>query len=908
MSEDQSIPELKYSKYRLKNGLEVILSEDRRLPLVTVNVWYHVGPANERPGLTGFAHLFEHMMFEGSKYVGEKGHFLYLEAAGASSINGTTDFDRTNYFETLPSNQLELALWLESDRMGFLLDKLDNRKLENQRDVVRNERRQNVESAPYGLVQEELFHQLFPKLHPYHASIMGSHADIEAARLEDVREFFRLYYAPTNASLAVVGDIDPGRTETLIEKYFGPIPPGAPVPAPTIAAPVIESERRRAVEDLVELPRVYLAWIAPPIFTQADAECDLISKILGGGKSSRLFKSLVYKKRIAQDVAAQQLSLALGSVFAVEATCKPGIEPQHLEDAIWKELEQFRLEGPEEAEIQRARNTMESSIIRGLESLGGFGGVADRLNMYNHFLGDPGYLAGDLGRYREATVESLQSNARDLLKREACVAVWGVPGRKVVFDVPKSPPVPDSPIAETPQIPGQDWRSTPPPPGPARALNLPVPRMFRLKNGLRVFLVEQHSLPVISADMIALSGGDRNPPGLPGLASFTAEMLDEGTKRRSPLEIAADADRIGATLGIGSSMDSAHVAVRALKKNVDAAFDLVSDVLLNPAFAPEEIERIRSERMTDILQHRDNPGILAIKVFLNAVYGPSHPYGYMDLGTEESNRAVTRDLLVSFYERGYFLENAALVAAGDITESELRGFAEEYFGEWGLEGSPIEAPQAAARSKPRIIIVERAGASQTVLRIGHEGVGRSNPDYAAINVMNTALGGLFSSRINLNLREKNGFTYGASSAFAFRRGPGPFLVGTSVRTDATAPAVLEIFHEIERMRDSEIEPRELSSVKDSISRSLPALFETTPEIASSIGQLFIHKLPLNYYHELPGMIQNVSAADVLQAARQYMKPQETVVVAVGNRAKIERELEKLNTGPIEIRDSNGNPL
>jgi zinc protease len=402
VSNSRKIPELRYQKHDLKNGLEVILLEDHRLPLVAVNIWYHVGPANERPGLTGFAHLFEHMMFEGSKYVGEKAHFMHLEAAGASSINGTTDFDRTNYFETLPSNQLELALWLESDRMGFLLETLDERKLENQRDVVRNERRQSVESAPYGLVQEELFHQLFPGDHPYYASVMGSHADIEAAQLSDVRDFFQLHYAPNNASLAIVGDIDPAKTRDLVEKYFSPIPAGKPVPRAVIATPPIASEKRAVVQDQVELPRVYMAWITDPFFSQSDAECDLIARILGGGKSSRLYRSLVYEKRIAQDIAAQQYSLALGSVFSIEATAKPGVQPEQLENVIRDELDGFQKDGPKPAEVERARNTIEAAIIRGLEA-SGVRRVADRLNQYNHFVRDPGYLAKDLERYQKAT-------------------------------------------------------------------------------------------------------------------------------------------------------------------------------------------------------------------------------------------------------------------------------------------------------------------------------------------------------------------------------------------------------------------------------------------------------------------------------------------------------------------------
>src|SRR5256714_3023433 len=366
------VPQLKFEKYQLENGLEVILSEDHRLPMVAVNLWYHVGPANELPGRTGFAHLFEHMMFEGSRHVPGSSHFRHLEAAGASDINGTTDFDRTNYFETLPSNQLELALWLESDRMGYLLGTLDREKLANQRDVVRNERRQSVENAPYGLVEEQLFHQLFAKDHPYYADVIGSHRDVEAPRWNDVREFFRKYYTPNNASLAITGDFDPGTARKLVEKYFGTIPAGPPVPKINAVTAPITSERRAVVTDQVELPRVYMGWIAPPIYKPGDAESNLIAQLLGGGKSSRLYKQLVYQRQIAQDVQVTNSNLLLGSVFEIQATAKPGVKLEDLEKAIDEELTKLRTEGPSQAELERARNVIEAQIIEKLERLGGF--------------------------------------------------------------------------------------------------------------------------------------------------------------------------------------------------------------------------------------------------------------------------------------------------------------------------------------------------------------------------------------------------------------------------------------------------------------------------------------------------------------------------------------------------------
>ena len=458
-------PQIKYEKYTLKNGLEVILAEDHRLPLAAVDLWYHVGPANERAGRTGFAHLFEHMMFEGSLHVGSKEHDRYLEAAGASDINGTTDFDRTNYFETLPSNQLELALWLESDRMGYLLGKIDQERLANQRDVVRNERRQSVENTPYGLVEEELFHQLFPKNHPYYADVIGSHRDVEAAQLDDVREFFRQYYSPNNASLTITGDIQPTQAKAWVEKYFGSIPSGPPVPKITAQPPQITAERRSKITDQVELPRIYMGWIMPSIFQPGDAESDLLAHILGVGKTSRLYKALVYDKQIAQDVSVQNSNLLLGSVLELQVTAKPGVKPEDLEKAIDEQLEKIRSEGPTQAELDRARNLIETHMITGLERLGGFGGLADRLNQYNQFLHDPGYLPKDLERYNRVTVADVKRIASERLKTSARAVVWGLPGERVVDDPAKATETATAKnSAVTGTMPDESWRAKAPAP------------------------------------------------------------------------------------------------------------------------------------------------------------------------------------------------------------------------------------------------------------------------------------------------------------------------------------------------------------------------------------------------------------------------------------------------------------
>jgi len=904
-------PEIKFEKYTLKNGLDVILYEDHRLPLVAVNLWYHVGPANERVGRTGFAHLFEHMMFEGSKHVG-KAHFKYLEAAGASDINGTTEFDRTNYFETLPSNQLELALWLESDRMGYLLETLDRQKLANQRDVVRNERRQSVENQPYGLVEEGLFHQLFPKSHPYYADVIGSHEDVEAARLNDVREFFRQYYSPNNASLAITGDIDPAQAKGIVEKYFGSIPSGPPVPKITAAPPVIKSESKITVTDQVELPKVYMGWITAPIYKPGDAEADLLAQLLGGGKSSRLYKSLVYEKQIAQDVDVQNQSLLLGSVFEIQATAKPGVKLEDLEKAIDEELDKLRKDGPTQAELDRARNLIESNIIEGLERLGGFGGVADRLNKYNHFLHDPGYLPKDIDRYNRATTADLKQVANVVLKPNQRAVVYGVPGKKVIDDPPRTKQEEEQEAKETSNVsnnmPEETWRAKPPEAAAASKLSLPVPASFKLANGLTVFLVEQHKLPVVSAHVFVSSGSDSNPVHEPGLSSFTAAMLPEGTERRSSLQVADDAAQIGAAIHTDSRVDYSTANIHTLKQNVDQALDLLSDTVLHPKFDPAEIDRVRKRRQTEILQLQDDPVQLALGVFSKVVYGPDHPYGYRQIGTEESNKVISRDEMLKYWQQAYTPGNAALVLAGDVTPLEARSLAEKYFGGWQGASSKHAAPPVEVKTQRNVYIVDKPAAPQTFVLVGGLGVPRSTPDYVPLEVMNNALGGLFSSRINMNLREEHGYTYGGFSIFIYRRAPGLFAAGGAIRTDATAPAISEVFKELDRMRTAPLSADELKLAKGSFSLSLAGNFETSEQTAATVGNLFTYDLPLDYYQKLPGQIDAVGDADVQRVAAKYIDPATSVVVAAGDRVKIEPELKKLSIGAIEVRDFEGNPV
>jgi zinc protease len=902
-----ALPAIKFEKYTLANGLVVILSEDHRLPLVSTNIWYHVGPANELPGRTGFAHLFEHMMFEGSKHVPGNGHIRFMEAAGASDLNGTTDFDRTNYFETVPSNQLELALWLESDRMGYLPDQLDQASLTNQQDVVRNERRQSIENSPYGIVEEAVFHNLFPKQHPYFADVMGSHADIQAAKLEDVRNFFKLYYAPNNASLAIVGDIDPAQAKQLVEKYFGPLKRGAPVPKIAAVTPPIATQRRAIVHDQVELPRVYMAWLTAPIFRSGDADADLASSILGGGKSSRLYKKLVYEKQIALDVSASQNSLILGSVFEIVVTARPGHTAEEMEKAINEELASFRKDGPSAVELERARNGVETQMVRGLERLGGFGGVADRLNEYDHYLGNPGYIQQDIARYRNATIASIRSFAEAQLKPNASVVVYGLPGTPDL-----GPDVPTPKTLEKGKSTGGEavnadapWRENPPQLGPARPLNLPVPEIFKLRNGLTVFYNYRPGLPVVSANLVFKTGSSANPVDKSGLASFTANMLQQGTATRNATQIADEAALLGTTLSTAATMDGSSVGAGALTKNFAGVLDLISDVVLHPAFPPDEVERRRASRLAEFADDRGDPNVIVSRTGVSALFGPHSPFGYDNAGNEESIKAIARDDMLDFWKTHYVPNNAALVIAGNIPLDDLKNLAESKFGTWKAGESSGMPLGALEPTKAKIVIVDRPRAQQTMIRFMQMGVERSNPDYPAIEVMNSELGGLFSSRINLNLREEHGYTYGTNSAFVYRRTLGYFLVGGGIRTDVTAPAVTETFKEIRRMIDTPMKPEELSLAKDSQSRSLPGMFEASSSAVGALSQIFTYDLSRDYFETLPDRLNAVTAEDAESVAKKYLHPDRMILICVGDRAKIEPELQKLDLGEIEIRDANG---
>ncbi len=901
-----ALPTVAFEKYTLPNGLDVILVENHKLPIVAVNVWYHVGAANEEPGLTGFAHLFEHMMFAASGHVPRGLGDRLLERAGATDSNGSTDFDRTNYFDTVPANQLELALWTHSDRMGYLLDVLDQTALANQQDVVRNERRQSIENRPYGIVEEALYRELFPKEHPYHANVMGAHADIQAAKLDDIRRFFKTWYRPDNASLVIAGDIDKTKTRALVARYFGSFQRGPQQPKLQVATPAIVSERRAVVADRVELPRVLLGWLTSPAYQAGDAELNMVAQLLGGGKSSRLYKSLVYEKQIAQEVSATQSSFALSSVFVIDVTASAGHSAQEVEAAIDAELQALRSTGPSDKELERARNTIETALLVQIEKLGGWG-LANQLNLYNQYLGDPGYLAQDIERHHQVNAAGVQRVLSEQLQDRQRVVIHGVPGTPVLAPEVAAAPVPRKTGARKEAALNADepWRKQIPKAAALRLFNLPKGETVQLANGLTLIHHHDSALPIVAAQLVVRSGSGANPLQQPGLANFTAQMLERGSTTRSASEIADDAAQLGTVLETSAAADASGVGVVSLSANFSRALELLADVVQNPAFAPSEVERQRGILLGELSQQRDSAEALASRVALGALYGDQHAYGFPGLGTEAAVKATTRAELQRFWQQHYTPNNAALVVSGDITLQALTALAQASFGNWRGTPMPPSVAGVIQRTPARLVLVDKPGAPQTALRLSGMGAQRKTAQFEALQVLNAALGGLFSSRLNNLLREQRGYTYGVGSSFQFRRQPGPFTIATSVRTDVTGAALKDIFGQVRDIAAKPMPAAELAGARNSLVLSLPGQFESNRNVEASLANIFIYDLGPDYYSALPARYASVTAAQVQAGARTYLRPQRLIVTAVGDKEKIAPQLTDLKLGPVEYRDADG---
>ncbi len=880
--------DIPYQKFVLSNGLTLIVHEDHKAPIVAVNIWYHVGSKNEKRGKTGFAHLFEHLMFNGSEHFNQD-YFKVLEKLGATDLNGTTSNDRTNYFQNVPTSALDTVLWMESDRMGHLLGAIDKAKLDEQRGVVQNEKRQG-ENQPYGLVYNLLTENTYPAGHPYSWTVIGSMEDLSAASLQDAQEWFKTYYGPSNATLVVAGDIDPKTAKEKVEKYFGPIPPGPPVPKHRAWIAKMQGSHRQSLQDRVPQARIYMVWNTPQDNSDEADYLDIAAGILGMGRTSRLYKRLVYTDQIATDASSFNSTREIGGQFRIQATARPGVDLAKVEKAINEELQDFLAKGPTADELERVKARSLADFLRGVERIGGFGGKSDVLATGQVFAGNPEAYKTTLRNLQRATVTDIRNSANQWLSDGS-----------FVLEVHPFPPH---------KAEGTDVdRSKVPEPGTPPQLRLPKFERAALTNGLKLILAERHEIPVVNLILAVDAGFASDQFSVPGSAGLAMRVLDQGTKTRNAIQIREDLERVGAQLSAGSNLDTSFVRLSALKTNLERSLGIFADVIVNPVFPESDFRREQKNRVVAIQQEKVQPVAMALRVLPLLLYGKDHAYGnpLTGSGTEASVASLTRDGLVKFHQTWFKPNNASLIIVGDTNLAEIRPMLEKLFAGWEQGDVPKKnLPMVRNADRQTVYIVDKPGAIQSTVIAGNIAPPKANPDEIAIETLNTLLGGMFTSRINMNIREDKHWSYGATSLVYSARGQRPFIAFAPVQSDKTKETMLEISKELRDVKkDRPATPEELGMAQNNLTLSLPGSRETMDAVASSILELVQYGLPDNYFETYAGKVRAMTVGDMTAAADKMIQTDGLVWVVVGDRSKIEAGIKELNFGEVRLIDADG---
>jgi zinc protease len=885
--------DIPYEKFVLPNGLTLLVHEDHKAPVVAVNVWYHVGSKDERPGRTGFAHLFEHLMFNGSENYKDD-WFKVMESAGATKLNGTTWLDRTNYFQNVPTSALDMTLWMESDRMGHLLGAIDQKVLDEQRGVVQNEKRQR-QNQPYGKTSEVITQSTYPAGHPYSWETIGSMEDLNAASLEDVKEWFRTYYGAANAVLVIAGDVSAAEAKQKVERYFGDIPGGPVVRRQQEWVAKMSGTHRASLQDNVPQARIYKVWNIPGYKQRDFTLLDMTSDILGGGKNSRLYKRLVYTDRSATAATAFVGPFELGSQLQIVVTVKPGGDPAAVEKAIDEEVARLLATGPTQAELERIRTTNYANFARGIERIDGFGGKSAILAESQVFGGSPDFYKTRLGWVTAATPADVQAAARRWLSDGMFVLnVEPVPVYKTTASTVD--------------------RSKVPVPGAPPSLKLPAPARAKLSNGLEIVVVERHSAPVVDFTLLADAGFAADATAKPGTARLTMLMLQEGTKTRDSLAIAERSESLGAPLAVGSSLDRSFLNMNALSNRLADSLELYADVLLNPTFPDKELERLRGQMLATIQQEKAQPAALINRVLPAILYGSGHAYSTpaSGSGTDAAVKTLTTAELAAFYKRWVRPDNSVLLVVGDTTLAQIQPMLEQRFGGWRApaEAKPTKnLANVALAAKPRVFLIDRPGAEQSQIVAATVGPTRADPDHIRFVALDTLLGGNFTSRLNMNLREDKHWSYGAATRITDAIGQGTFRAGAGVQTDKTAESMLEIRRELrEVLTTRKPDEKELKFAQDSIAIALPGNNETSDEIAGSYSEILTFGLKDSYWNDFVSEVTALTPADVNKSAARLIHPEALTWVVVGDLAKIEAKVRALEFGDVQVIDVDGKPV
>ena len=881
----QADVKIAYDRFVLDNGLRVVVHEDRKAPIVAVGVWYHVGSKDEKPGKTGFAHLFEHLMFNGSENYDDE-YFKPFEEVGATGQNGTTWFDRTNYFQNVPTPALELALWMESDRMGHLLGAVTQEKLDNQRGVVQNEKRQG-DNQPYGLVSYRELEGLFPEGHPYRWSTIGSLEDLDAATLDDVKEWFRENYGAANTVLVLAGDIDAEAARPLVEKYFGNIESGPPLAKRMAFVPEKPSITRERMFDRVPQARIYRSWTVPGRTTETRAQLDLAASLLGSGKNSRLYKALVYDEQLATNVSVGVSAQELASIFRITVTLKPGGDVAAANARLDALLAEFLDDGPRRDELARAKTKINAGFVRGVEQVGGFSGKAAVLAQGELYAGDPGFYRTRLEWLNGADADDVLGAAQTWLGK--------------AYHQIEVLPFPEYTTTGV-----EADRSALPVVGTTPDLVFPEIQRDELSNGIGIVLAERNTVPVVNVAMQFDAGYAADAGQTLGTANFTLAMMDEGTARRSALEISAEAESLGAQIGTTSNLDVSSVSLSALTYQLAPSLDLYADVIRNPAFDAEEMERFRARLLAQIEQEKNQPVGVALRTLPPIMYGEDHAYGipFTGSGTAESVASITQDDLRRFHGTWIRPDNATIFVVGDVTMDTIKPLLERQFGSWRAPRTALPVKNVAAVERPeapQVYLIDKPGAPQSLILAGHVAPPEGAPNNLAIQTMNDVLGGQFTARVNMNLREDKGWAYGAYTLIYPARGQRPWMIYAPVQTDRTVDSVQELMLELNRYLDDRPATEEelVRNVKNSV-RSLPGQFETGGAVLGALLSNQRYGRSDDYVQNLKANYEALDVAALRDAADEVIHPQGLTWLIVGDLEKIEQPVREMGLGEVRV--------
>ena len=884
--DDLNIP---FDEFTLENGLRVIVHEDHKAPIIATNLWYHVGSKNENPGKTGFAHLFEHLMFNGTENYDDE-YFGPFQEVGATNMNGTTNTDRTNYYQTVPTSALDLALWMESDRMGHLLGVITQERLDEQRGVVQNEKRQG-ENQPYGKAFDYITANVFPPGHPYSWTTIGSMEDLNAASLEDVQEWFATYYGPNNATLVLAGDIDVATAREKTELYFGDIPPGPPLARLETWIPTILHDRRMVVEDRVPQARIYKTWSAPEWGSLDSEWLSLAGSILGDGRNSRLYQRLVYDEQIATDVGVYALSDEIAGGFLVYATAQPGQDLAEVERLLDEELARFLEDGPSRNELARVVTETRASFIRVMERISGKASILVEGAVFG---GRPDAYQDSLAIMDSAEPGDLRDAARVWLSQPAfTLEVHPFAGN----------------LAASAE--GAD-RSSLPFPETFPQAEFPELQIGELSNGIRVIVATRDAVPVIHMSLQVDSGYAADQFSKPGAAGLTIDMLEEGTTSRDALEISEELAELGADLRTGANLDYAFVSLSALTENLEASMDIYGDVILNPAFPQSGLDRLKRLTIAAIQREKTTPVSMALRIFPQLIYGEGHAYSLpmTGSGTEASINALETADLVDFHSTWFRPNNATMIVVGDTNLAEITPHLEALFEDWAPSDIPEKTiPAVTLPEQTRVVLIDRPGSEQSFIIAGHIMTPKSDERELAIQSMNFSFGGSFTSRVNMNLREDKAWSYGVRSVIIDTMRQRPFIIYAPVQTDKTAASMLELDREFREIRTSRpISEEEVNTSKRQDTLRLPGRWETARAVMNDIAEIVRFGLPEDYWRGYADLVAAVDVAEVNAAARDLLAPDSLTWVVVGDLALIEADIRALNLGPIELMDADGNLL